>query len=395
MIHSKPDTHFHTGPLLILMLMVLYNFVSRGIFSPLLPILESEYGVNHARSSSLFLIMSLSMSTSMVFSGFLSRRLKHRGVILLYEFMIGTSLILCALSPDFLFLQFSAALLGGSSGLYAPSGLASVTNLASEQHWGKALSIHESGPNIGLILAPLIVGFAAPLIGWKWVLVLIGIANWLNGGLYFFFGRGGDFPGSPPNFSNLKFILNNRSFWIMALFVILAASSAIGIYSILPTYLISDKGLDPKIVNTVIGFSRVSAILFVIGAGYLTDKIGVKNLLGIILCISGCFSLLLGILDSVPLLTAVFFQPAVIAAFFPVFNTTISNITTAKTRNVAFSLIIPFASAIGAGLTPTVMGFLGEEGLFSVGFIGLGILSIAALLLLPKLHLKRQNENIP
>jgi len=325
----------------------------------------------------------------MVFSGFLSKHLRHRGVILLYEFMLGTSLILCALSPNFLFVQLSAGLLGVSSGLYAPSGLASVTNLAGEKHWGKAISIHETGPNFGLILAPLIVGFAAPLIGWKWILVLLGIANWSNGILYFFLGRGGDFSGEPPNFQNLKLILNNRSFWIMALLLVLAASSAIGVYSILPTYLISEKGLDSRVVNTVVGFSRVIAIFFVLGAGFLSDRIGLKNLLAIILFISGCFAVLLGLLEGTYLLLAVFFQPAIVAAFFPVFNTTISSITTAKTRNVAFSLIIPFASAIGAGATPTIMGLLGEIGHFSTAFIALGGLSLGALLFIPKLHLKR------
>src|SRR6056297_1779684 len=101
----KPDSHFHVGPILILMLMVLYNFLSRGVFSPLLPILESEFGVSHGRSSSLFLIMSLSMSSSMVLSGFVSSRLQHRGVILLYEFLLGFSLMLCAISSSFLLIQ--------------------------------------------------------------------------------------------------------------------------------------------------------------------------------------------------------------------------------------------------------------------------------------------------
>jgi MFS transporter, NNP family, nitrate/nitrite transporter len=392
-MNSHTDTHFHIGPILILMLMVLYNFLSRGVFSPLLPVLEEEFGVNHGRSSTLFLIMSISMSSSMVFSGFISSRLHHRGTILLYEFMLGLSLMLCALSPTFVLMQCAAALLGISAGLYAPSGLASVTNLASRKHWGKAISVHETGPNFGLVLAPLVVGFAAPLIGWKLVLLLIGSANWLNGLLYFIWGRGGDFAGAPPNFSNLKLILNNRAFWIMALFLVLAASSAIGVYSILPTYLISDKGMNPKIVNTVVGFSRVSAIAFVLGAGILADRFGLKKLIGIILLLTGGFGLLLGLLEGSLLLIAVFFQPVIVSGFFPVFNTTVSNITTAKTRNVAFSLIIPFASAIGAGATPTIMGFLGERGHFSTSFIGLGILCSGATLLLPYLHIKMEHAD--
>ncbi|MFW6209826.1 MAG: MFS transporter, partial [Spirochaetota bacterium] len=148
----------------------------------------------------------------------------------------------------------------------------------------------------------------------------------------------------------------------------------------------------PKIVNSVVGFSRVSAIAFVLGAGVLADRFGLKKLIGIILILTGAFGLLLGLLEGPLLLIAVFFQPVIVSGFFPVFNTTVSNITTAKTRNVAFSLIIPFASALGAGATPTIMGYLGERGYFSNSFIGLGVLCIAATLLLPTLHIKREAD---
>ncbi|MFO7848612.1 MAG: MFS transporter [Spirochaetia bacterium] len=372
--------------------MRLFNFISRGIFSPLLPIFEEQYGVSHGRSSTIFLIMSLSMSTSMVFSGFISKRLTHRGTIILYEFMIGLSLILCALSPSFLFVQLCTALLGISAGLYAPSGVASVTTLAGEEHWGKALGIHELGPNLGLICAPLVVGFAAPVVRWEIILAAIGIGNCLNGLFYAIRGRGGDFRGAPPNFKNLKLIFGNRSFWILAAYLVLAASSAIGIYSILPTYLISDKGFNPQLVNTIVGFSRVTGLLFILGAGYLVDKFGIRLFLGLTLGLSALFAVSLGVLEESPLLVAVFFQPMIISAFFPVANTAISSITIPETRNVAFSMIIPFASAFGAGITPTIMGNLGEIGRFSEGFIILGGLTMASLLLLPFLHISKKRD---
>ncbi len=372
--------------------LLFFNFIGRGIFSPLLPIFEAQFGVDHSRASTIFLIISLSMSVSMVFSGFISHKLQHRGTLLLYEFMLGLSLIICAFSPSFLWIQLSSVLLGISCGLYAPSGIASVTNLAGKKHWGKAMGIHELGPNLGLIAAPLLIGFAVPRFSWKTVMLLIGIANWINGLMYAVKGRGADFYGSPPNLKNLRLIFSNRSFWVLACFLIFAASSAIGIYSILPTYLISAKGFAPQPVNTVIGLSRILGILFILGTGYLVDRFGVKIFIAITLSFSALLTMCLGLFDGTLLLVVVFFQPMIITSFFPVSSTAISTITRPETRNVAFSMIVPFASGIGAGLTPLVLGILGESGRFSLGFIGLGILTLASLSLLPLLRIGKLAE---
>lgn len=381
-----------TGQIAILMMMLFFNFISRGIFAPLLPVFEEQFGVDHGRASSLFLIISLSMSTCMVFSGYISKHLTHRGTIVLYEFMLGLSLILCALSPSFLFLQFAAAFLGASAGLYAPSGLATVTNLTREEHWGKALGIHDLGPSLGLISAPLVVGLALPSVNWELLFFLIAAGNWVNGIFYAFKGRGGELRGSPPHFKNLKLIFENRNFLILTLFFMLAASSAVGVYSILPTYLITSKGFDSGLVNTLVGLSRVSGLVLIFTAGYLVDKFGIRLFIGLILAGSGLFAAALGILESTPLLFAVFFQPTIISAFFPVVNTAISSITRPETRSVAFSMVLPLAAAVGSGLTPMFMGFLGERGHFPLGFLALGAVTLLSLLFLPFLRAEKKRD---
>ncbi len=381
---------FPRGQIAILMLMLFYNFISRGIFSPLLPVFEGEFGISHGQAASLFLIISLSMSASMVLSGFASERLTHRGTIIVYQLMLGLSLALCALSPNFLAIQLAVGLLGLSAGLYAPSGVATVTTLAKEEHWGKALGIHELGPNLGLISAPLVIGFAYPLIPWRGIMLIIAAGNWLHAGLYAWRGRGGSVRGAPPNFKNVKLIFGNHSFWILALFLVLAASSAMGLYSILPTYLISDQGFGSRLVNSVVGLSRITGLVFIFGAGYLVDKFGIRRFLGLTLGLSALFALALSLLRGAPLLTAVFFQPMIISAFFPVVNTAISAITRPETRNVAFSLIIPFAAALGAGATPTLLGIMGEAGHFRLGFLLLGGITLASLLLLPLLEVSKK-----
>jgi NNP family nitrate/nitrite transporter-like MFS transporter len=381
---------FVAGPIIILTVLVFFNFLSRGLFSPLLPLIEEDFNISHAQAGRLFLIMSVSFGVCMIFSGFISKRLYHRGVIVLYEALLGLSLILCALSRNYLVFQICVGFLGVSAGLYAPSGLASVTTLAHEKHWGKALGIHELGPNLGLIVAPLLVGFTTPHLPWRLLMVFVGCANWLNGIVYVVWGRGGRFRGEPPHLGNLKPIVRSLTFWIIVLYFVLAASSAMGAYSILPTYLISEKGLNPSAVHTVVGLSRVTAIVVILTAGYLVDKVRIKLLLTVIFAIAGVFALLLGLLEGTWLLVAVFFQPMIIAAFFPIANSAISTIAPPQTRNIAFSLVIPFAAAIGVGVTPSLMGLLGEEGKFYLGFILLGAVTLASMVLIPLLRVSKE-----
>jgi NNP family nitrate/nitrite transporter-like MFS transporter len=113
----------------------------------------------------------------------------------------------------------------------------------------------------------------------------------------------------------------------------------------------------------------------------------------IIFSVSGILVFLLGVLNRVPLLIAVFFQPMVIGAFFPIANTAISVITPHKTRNVAFSIVIPLAGSIGAGVTPSFIGWLGEVGSFGTGFLILGSITMASLVLLFFLRIARPDES--
>ena len=69
----------------ILFLAVLFflAFIARFIFSPLMPVIESEMGITHAQAGTLFLVMSIGFFVGQVFSGFLSSRMNHRGSLAL------------------------------------------------------------------------------------------------------------------------------------------------------------------------------------------------------------------------------------------------------------------------------------------------------------------------
>jgi NNP family nitrate/nitrite transporter-like MFS transporter len=83
---------------------------------------------------------------------------------------------------------------------------------------------------------------------------------------YFRFGQGGEFAGQSPVSSAFGLLVCSASFWIMAVLFGLGVSSTIGVYAMLPLYLVSERQIDLSWANTVVAFSRCyGPILGVLG----------------------------------------------------------------------------------------------------------------------------------
>ena len=89
---------------------------------------------------------------------------------------------------------------------------------------------------------------------------------------------------------------------------------------------------------------------------------------------------------SVLLVIAVFIQPTVATCFFPAGFTALSSAFEEKFRSVAISLIIPVSTIIGQGLVPAMIGYLGQQGAFYLGFVIWG--GVLLIVLPPLLFLK-------
>ena len=122
---------------------------------------------------------------------------------------------------------------------------------------------------------------------------------------------------SRPRLDNVGRIFYQPSFWIIAILMSLACGASVGVYSILPVYLISEQGLDQGLVNTLVGLSRISGLVTVFLAGWLADHFGAKRVMGGIYIATAILTGLMGFGQKIILVVVVFLQPAVVAAFFP------------------------------------------------------------------------------
>ena len=363
-----------------LVLVIFFTFLARVIFSSLLVPMEVDLHLSHTSAGSLFLFISLGYAPTMLCSGFVSGRITHYGAILLSATICGLALLMISFNSRLVGLQFGMFILGVGAGLYFPSGMAILTHLVEKEHWGKAIAFHEAGPNLGFVLAPIVAELGLSFSSWRGIVVSLGFACLVVAAIFALFGTGGRFLGEPPRFANVKLVCSRPSFWVIAIMLSFVAAASMGVYSILPVYLISERNMDPTLVNTVIGLSRLSGFFSLFFAGWLADRFGVELVMGCIYLASGFLTMLLGFASNGWLIFTVFLQPMVATSFFPVSVLALANTESSHTRDVAISLMVPFVYLFAGGIVPASMSAVGEYYKFDIGLMLMGVFILLSLL---------------
>jgi NNP family nitrate/nitrite transporter-like MFS transporter len=368
-------------PILFLTSLFFLNFIARIIPAPLLPAIETDLGIGHAQAGSMFLFISFGYFIAILGSGFLSSRVSHRNTIVISAVSLGMALIATSFSSNLWAVRSGLFLIGLASGLYLPSGLSTVTSLVPPRDWGKAISIHELAPNVSFIAAPLLAELLLIVLPWRGAFFLIGLFSLAMGCAFLRFGKGGTFPGQAPSFAALGILMRDPSFWIMLILFCLGISLTMGVYTMLPLYLVSEHDMSRSLANTYVSLSRIGCIAMAFVGGWANDRFGPKSSLGAILALSGLLTVFLGNVTGTGVIIAVFLQPLAAACFFPPAIASVSSIGSAHVRNVSISMTIPFAFVVGAGLIPTGIGFVGESGSFGLGITMVGALTLSGAVL--------------
>jgi NNP family nitrate/nitrite transporter-like MFS transporter len=122
-------------------------------------------------------------------------------------------------------------------------------------------------------------------------------------------------------------------------------------------------------------------------SGWITDHIGQKRMMALVLLSAGILTILIGTLDGGLLVLLIFLQPAFLASYFPAAFAALSRIAPPHMRSVATGLTIPSAFVIGGGIIPTFLGYTGEAYTFSTGIRLVGALMTSATILVMFLKL--------
>ena len=162
----------------------------------------------------------------------------------------------------------------------------------------------------------------------------------------------------------------------MAILWVFAASCALGLYNVIPLFLVKENGISLETANTIFGFSRIGGFFVAITAGFLVDRYRAKKILFLVILFTGLSTMSLALAQTIPFLVVMLFvQATIYPAFFPVALVAMSRLTDFNERSIFTGTTIAIGVIFGMGLTPVILGAVADVWNFKVGIFFLGALT--------------------
>ena len=359
------------------------NFLSRVLFSPLLPLIKDEFLLNNTRSAALFFFISSGYFISVSMSGFVSARLNHGNTIFISSLASGTVLILATYCGSYSTFCSALFMLGLAAGLYLPSGLSTIFLSVPRGYLARGIAIHELAPNLGFIVAPILWQAVSPVLSWRQCLTSVAIVLMVTGALYRMSSFSVLHKGVRPDKKLIKNLFVDPRFWLLIILFSFAICSTLGLYSLLPLFLVSSHGITADNANYIVAITRIVSLFTPFIGGWLGDRYGNMKVMTAILLGGGVLTIIMGLSSGIFLLVLLTVQAMVAVCFFPSALAVLSSLQVEGKAGVAVSFCIPFAFVIGGGLLPLVIGFIGDLSTIGSGivFAGLAIFAIGILAL--------------
>jgi len=358
--------------LLFLWFIWFINFSIRIVFAPILPLVEDEFMVNHAQASSIFIFLSAGYGVAVVASGLFSGKFGYKKSIVVSLLLLSLVAFLIPLANKFALLYLFAFVLGFTVGFYLPAAIPLMTEYYAEKHWGKVIAIHDTGASTAIFATPFVALFLLNFFPWRGIFVVFAFI-YLACAILFCFASTEVKISNPPKavFSD---VIKIRSLWLMCIIWIFGAGANLGIYSIIPLYLTKELQLNIGYANTILGISRLGAVVVAIVCGFLIDKFNLRKIMILVMIVTSFFTVLMGIVSVKYIGIVLFLQAFFVTAFFPVGLVAIAKTFNREMRSLATGIILALAIAFGGGIIPYLLGVSGDVMSFRLGISILGIL---------------------
>jgi NNP family nitrate/nitrite transporter-like MFS transporter len=347
------------------------NFVGRTILSPVLPLIEDEFLISHAKASSIFIFLSIGYGISIFFSGLLSGTFGYRKSIIVSLLITALMFFLIPVVKVFVALYAFAFIIGMATGIYIPAVIPLITSYYDEKMWSKTIAIHDSSASLGVFAAPLVAIFLLRFFQWRGVLGVMGFIFVIAAIMFYLLFH--ELKVARVTKAVLGKFIRRRALWVLSIIWVFAASTSIGVYYITPLFLTKELYLDIGYANTIFGISRLGGFVVAICSGFLVSRFSIRTIMASILIISGASTAFVALAGVKFIGLALFLQASFIYGFFPAGLIAISRIFDLDVRGLATGFIFGFGVIIGWGVTPYLLGLSGDHLSFKFGILLLGL----------------------
>ena len=362
-------------PLFIFWCLWYLNFSTRTIFSPILPLIEDSLLLSHGKAGGLFISLAIGYSLALLATGRLTLAWGYKKTVAIGFWGVGLVFFGFQFVESYVSFHLLFFLLGIATGTYIPAILPIITETYESRNWGKAIGFHDSAASFSIFSIPILMAYGLQFFSYKIPLLLLGIVSLI---FPLFFWKVSVEPKKEPPQKGESYtgLFKKRTIWIMILFWILSSASSMGVYSILPLYLIKERGIDFDLANNILGISRAGGMAVPILIGFLVDRYGYRTILFLSLLMTGLSTIALSLSSPLSLIFISLTLQAVLSlGFFPVALATVSKLAPLSSRSMVLGVIMSVGVGFGMGVTPFLLGLTADHFNFRVGIFWLGVLT--------------------
>ena len=358
-----------------------YNYSARTIFSPILPSIEMDLRISHGQAGGVFSFVFIGYGLGLVLAGSLVRWFSPRKLLIFGHAALILFLGLFSLGRSYGFLAPLCLLLGFGAGIYLPCVIPLLAERFSSDNWAKIMGLHGTGPPISLLTVPLIAALLLRVASWRHLTLLFSLLGILLLPTLIRFTKTPS-ASPPPAKPDYWSLLRDKRIWGLAILLGIASSANIGIYAIVPLFLVNERGFTPIGANQLLGFSRVAGVVAPFIGGVLADRIGYTRTLISIMVLSGVFTVLMAVTQTETVLAvSLLLQTSTIIGFFSVCLALVSRTVRPVNRGPAGALT-SVSGAIFMAATPWILGTIADYLSFSCGIVAIGLMLLFSPLLL-------------
>lgn len=346
----------------------------RTSIGPILPMVEDEFAISHARATTLASLFALGAAVLTFASGIFAGRIGYKKTVLFS--LTGSLAMFFLIARVGSFSQFSLLLFvfGGIWGSYFPCVVPIVTGHYTPRVWGRALAIQDTGASLSVLASPLLVSLMSTVLSWRQFFYVFAAVYMISGTLFLLSVK----EVKVEKRLNSPFrLLRKKSVWVLGLIWVFATGCFIGVYQVVPLYFTKELHLGAHYANSILGLSRIGGIAFGVTMGFVVDRFNVKKSMFFVLAITGVFTMFLGSPHLTVVQIALFLQGTVIMGFFAIGLTAMSRMFTMEERGMGAGIVATIGAIFGAGLIPYLFGLAGDHLSFRLGLLIFG--GLAAL----------------
>ena len=345
----------------LLGLVFLVNF-GRTAFAPLLPELQSVFGVGPAAVGVVASLVWLGTGAVRLPVGYLLTRIARHRVVLATGLFLACASAATAVAGSIRTLQLGALLVGLASGVYFATAVPLISDLFPEGV-GRAVGVHGTAAQLAAVVAPTAVVVVLRVGTWRTVFWLLAAGSLLLTGVLFYAARRDGIPAGAAADRDFRAALAH---WrVIASGMLMIATAGFvwqGLFNFYVSYLTATKSLDVATASTLLTLTFAAGVPAFWFGGRLADRLPhVPYIIGLLCAFTaGVFAIT--VVGGVVGLAAVsVLLGLVIHALFPALDTYVLGALPADVRGSTYAVFSGLSILLEA-TGSSVVGVLTEAG---------------------------------